>query len=72
VVRLSSDSAAEIGAADGEPVTVSTSRGSITLPLALTDMPDQVVWLPMNSAGSAVHQQLGVTTGAVVRIGAAS
>ncbi len=31
VVRLSPDTAAEIGAADGEAVTVSTSRGSITL-----------------------------------------
>lgn len=69
VVRLSADSAAEIGAADGDAVTVSTSRGSITLPLTITDMPDQVVWLPLNSPGSAVHRQLGVTTGSIVRIG---
>jgi NADH-quinone oxidoreductase subunit G len=27
-----------------------------------------VVWLPLNSPGSAVHQQLGVTEGAVVSI----
>jgi NADH-quinone oxidoreductase subunit G len=31
-------------------------------------MPDQVVWLPLNSAGSEVHDRLAVTTGAVVRI----
>ena len=31
-------------------------------------MPDGVVWLPLNSPGSAVHNQLGVTTGAVVHI----
>jgi len=49
-------------------VTVSTERGSVSLPLAVTEMPDAVVWLPLNSAGSAVHHQLGVTTGAVVRI----
>ena len=68
VVRLSAESAAEIGAADGEKVTVSTSRGSITLPLAVTDMPDHVVWLPLNSSDSAVYPQLGVTAGSVVRI----
>ncbi|GFG63862.1 NADH-quinone oxidoreductase subunit G [Mycobacterium kubicae] len=69
VVRLSADTAAEIGAADGDEVTVSTSRGSITLPLEVTDLPDRVVWLPLNSEGSAVHRQLGVTAGAVVDIG---
>ncbi len=69
VVRLSADTAAEIGATDGEPVTVSTDRGSITLPLNVTDLPNRVVWLPLNSPGSAVHQELGVTSGAVVKIG---
>lgn len=68
-VRLSANTAAEIGAAHGDPVTVSTDRGSITLPLNVTDMPDRVVWLPINSPGSAVHQDLGVTLGAVVNIG---
>ena len=52
-------------------MTVSTDRGAITLPLAITDMADRVVWLPLNSPGSAVHQQLGVTAGAVVTIGRA-
>lgn len=69
VVRLSADTAAEIGAADGDEVTVSTARGSITLPLTITDMPDRVVWLPLNSPGSAVHRQLGVTLGSTVKIG---
>ncbi|BBZ45314.1 NADH-quinone oxidoreductase subunit G [Mycobacterium parmense] len=69
LVRLSADTAAEIGAADGDEVTVSTPRGSITLPLAVTEMPDRVVWLPLNSPGSAVHRQLGVGAGGVVRIG---
>jgi NADH-quinone oxidoreductase subunit G len=68
VVRLSATTAAGIGASDGQPVTVSTGRGSVCLPLAVTEMPDQVVWLPLNSPGSAVHRQLGVSTGAVVQI----
>lgn len=68
-VRLSAGTAAEIGATHGEDVTVSTSRGSITLPLNITDMPDRVVWLPLNSPGSAVHKDLGVNLGATVKIG---
>lgn len=71
VARLSPATAAEIGAADGEQITVRTSAGSITLPLAVTDLPERVVWLPLNSPGSAVYQQLAVTTGAVVNIAAA-
>ena len=71
VVRLSAATAAEIGAADGDFVTVSTARGDITLPLVLTDMDDRVVWLPLNSRGSGVHAALGVTAGAVVSIGRA-
>ncbi|BBZ23864.1 NADH-quinone oxidoreductase subunit G [Mycolicibacter hiberniae] len=69
VARLSATTAADIGAAAGDPITVSTERGRITLPLAITDMPDNVVWLPMNSAGSAVHRDLGVSPGATVQIG---
>ncbi len=72
MLRLSTSTAAEIGAAQGDLVTVSTARGSITLTLAITDMPDRVVWLPMKSPGSAVHEQLGVELGSVVAIGAGS
>jgi NADH-quinone oxidoreductase subunit G len=71
VVRLSAATAAEIAAAEGDLVSVSTDRGAITLPLAVTDMADGVAWLPLNSPGSAVHKQLGVTVGAVVSIGRA-
>lgn len=66
VARMSAATAAAIGATAA--VTVSTGRGALRLPLVVTDMPDQVVWLPLNSTGSAVHRQLGVTTGAVVHI----
>lgn len=67
VARLSAATATEIGCTDGDSVTVATDHGSITLPLAVTDLPDRVVWLPLNSPGSAVHRDLGVTAGAVVR-----
>ncbi|MBV9098261.1 MAG: hypothetical protein JO079_09400 [Frankiaceae bacterium] len=65
---LSETTAKEIGA--GETVTVSTDRGSVTVPYAVADLPDRVVWLPTLADGCHVHEQLGVTAGAVVRIGA--
>jgi NADH-quinone oxidoreductase subunit G len=70
VLRLSAQTAAGIGAAAGSDVTVSTDLGSITLPLAVTDLPERVVWLPTRSEGSHVHATLGVGAGAVVRISA--
>jgi NADH-quinone oxidoreductase subunit G len=69
VARLAAATAAEIGAADGDPITVATDNGSITLPLAITEMAERVVWLPLNSAGSPVYEALGATPGAVVSIG---
>jgi NADH-quinone oxidoreductase subunit G len=71
VVRLSAATSGEIGATEGDLVSVSTDRGAITLPLAITGIADRAVWLPLNSPGSAVYQQLGVTAGAVVSIGRA-
>jgi NADH-quinone oxidoreductase subunit G len=68
VARLSAATAAEIDAAEGDLVAVSTERGVITLPLVVTEMADRVVWVPMNSPGSIVHLQLGATAGAVVSI----
>jgi NADH-quinone oxidoreductase subunit G len=68
VARLSPATAAEVGAADGDQLTVSTGRGAITLPLRVTQMPDRVVWLPTNSAGSTVRRTLGADAGAVVSI----
>lgn len=68
VVRMSEATAAEIGATPGDLVDVSTDRGTVTLPLAVTEMADRVAWLPTNSPGSAIHRQLGVTAGALVEI----
>jgi NADH-quinone oxidoreductase subunit G len=64
---LSAATAAEIGAAPGDEVTVGSARGSLTLPLAIEEMPDRVVWLPANSPGSAAYHNLGVT-GTVVTL----
>ena len=68
VVRLSPATAAEVGVVDGEAVTVSTDRGSVTLPLLVTDMPDRLAWLPTRSAGSAVRRDLVADAGDLVRL----
>jgi NADH-quinone oxidoreductase subunit G len=68
VVRLGGDLAARLGVADGDPVTVGTRVGAITLPAQVTDLPDRVVWLPTNSPGATVRRTLGVTAGARVTI----
>jgi NADH-quinone oxidoreductase subunit G len=68
VARLGKDLAESLEIADGDLVTVSTIRGSVTLPAAITDLPPRVVWLPTNSPGSTVRRSLGVTAGAVVKL----
>ncbi|MFI5098983.1 MAG: NADH-quinone oxidoreductase subunit G [Actinomycetes bacterium] len=68
VARMSAATAGEVGCADGDPLTVSTDRGSVTVPLVVTHMPDRVVWLPANSAGSTVRRTLAADSGSVVRV----
>ncbi len=68
VARMSASTAAEAGTADGGKVTVATGRGAITVPVEIADMPDRVVWLPTNSAGSAVRRVLGAGHGSEVTV----
>jgi NADH-quinone oxidoreductase subunit G len=68
VARLSAAQARRLGVSQGQPVTVSSGRGSVTLPVELTDVPDGVVWLPGNSGSTPVHRSLAVGHGAVVGI----
>jgi NADH-quinone oxidoreductase subunit G len=68
VVALNKAMATRLGVVDGAPVEVATERGAITLPAAVTEMPDGVVWVPTNSPGSAVAPTLGVTSGALVTV----
>ncbi|HEX6501579.1 MAG TPA: NADH-quinone oxidoreductase subunit G [Micromonosporaceae bacterium] len=70
VARLSAATAERFGVREGDPVTVGTDRGSITLPAAITDMVDGVVWLPTNSPGSTLRRSLGATSGTVVTVSA--
>jgi NADH-quinone oxidoreductase subunit G len=60
--------ASALGIAEGDPVQVIGARGAVTLPAQITDMPDQVVWIPMRSPGSALRTEVGTGPGGVVRI----
>lgn len=70
--RVSAATAAEAGVADGAPLAVTGPAGTVALPLQITDMPDRVVWLPLNSAGSGVASGTGARPGSLVRIGPAA
>ena len=68
VVRLCQAAADGLGAADGDPVTVASPRGELTLPLAITPMPASVVWVPMNTPGAGLHRLLAARPGDVVTV----
>ncbi|MGH3853951.1 MAG: NADH-quinone oxidoreductase subunit G [Pseudonocardiaceae bacterium] len=65
---LSEATATELGVRIGDPVTVSTQRGSVTLPAAVADLPPGVVWVPGNSGPATVRSALAAGHGAVVTV----
>lgn len=65
--RVSTATAQSFGLVDGDVVTVSNARGSVTARLAVTEgMVDHVVWLPTNSDGCTVRASLAAVSGDVV------
>ncbi|MFC9705101.1 NADH-quinone oxidoreductase subunit G [Streptomyces sp. NPDC056943] len=70
VARLSAATAADTGVKDGDTLEITGPAGSVTFPLQVTEMPDRVVWLPLNSTGSGVYSDTGAHPGDLVRIGA--
>ncbi|MFH9135376.1 NADH-quinone oxidoreductase subunit G [Streptomyces sp. NPDC017524] len=72
VARLSAVTAAESGVKDGDLLAVTGPAGTVELPLAVTDMPDRVVWVPLNSVGRGIPADTGANPGGLVRIGPAA
>ncbi|MGY3203380.1 NADH-quinone oxidoreductase subunit G [Streptomyces sp. TE5632] len=70
--RLSAATAAEVGVKNGDLIAVTGTAGTVELPLSVTEMPDRVVWLPLNSAGGGVASDTGALPGSLVRIGPAA
>ncbi|MEU6928483.1 NADH-quinone oxidoreductase subunit G [Streptomyces sp. NPDC046374] len=71
VARLSAATAAATGVKDGDLLEVTGPAGAVRFPLQVTEMPDRVVWLPLNSAGHGVLAGTGSRPGDLVRIGPA-
>jgi NADH-quinone oxidoreductase subunit G len=70
--RVSAATAAEAGVKDGDLLAVTGPDGTTAFPLQITEMPDRVVWLPLNSAGAGVASDTGALPGSLVRIGPAA
>ncbi|UFR02955.1 NADH-quinone oxidoreductase subunit G [Streptomyces sp. Go40/10] len=70
--RVSAATAAEAGVGDGGTLAVTGPAGTVELPLQVTEMPDRVVWLPLNSVGTGVASDTGARPGSLVRIGPAA
>ncbi|MEV7344013.1 NADH-quinone oxidoreductase subunit G [Streptomyces sp. NPDC093544] len=70
--RVSPATAAEAGVKEGDLLAVTGLFGVVELPLQITEMPDRVVWLPLNSTGGGVASDTGALPGALVRIGPAT
>jgi NADH-quinone oxidoreductase subunit G len=54
----------------GDAVTVTGPAGSVTLPVRVGDVLDDVVWLPAHSTGCRVRRDLGAGAGDIVRLSA--
>ncbi|GAA3839559.1 NADH-quinone oxidoreductase subunit G [Streptomyces chiangmaiensis] len=70
--RVSAATAAEAGVKNGDALAVTGPAGTVQLPLQITEMPDRVVWLPLNSTGGGVGSDTGALPGTLVRIGPAT
>ncbi|GLZ30606.1 NADH-quinone oxidoreductase [Lentzea sp. NBRC 105346] len=67
VAKVSAATAEHLGVELGGEITVSTVRGSVTLPVEADDLPDGVVWVPTNS-GDVKVRNLAAGHGSVVKV----
>jgi NADH-quinone oxidoreductase subunit G len=68
VVLVSEATVAGLGLAVGEPVQLSTSAGSVVLPVGVADLADDVVWAPTASGGVNLARDLGALAGATLSL----
>jgi NADH-quinone oxidoreductase subunit G len=65
---VSAATAASVGVAAGERISVATDQGVVVVPVEIAEMPDGVVWLPTNAAGCQTRSTLNANHGAVVTL----
>ncbi len=68
LARVSAKFATELGVKNGDLVTVSTDRGSLALPIEVSEILDGVIWLPRNGVGAESLRILGALNGDGVKV----
>jgi NADH-quinone oxidoreductase subunit G len=68
LARVSAKFASELGVKNGDLVTVSTDRGSLALPIEVSEILDGVIWLPRNGVGAESLRILGALNGDGVKV----
>lgn len=68
VARINRKFAEALGVADGDLVTVSTDHGALSLNVEISDVVDNVIWLPRNAVASQSLRMLGALNGAEVKV----
>ena len=68
VARINATFANTLGVADGDLVTVSTDQGALSLNVEISDVVDNVIWLPRNAVASQSLRMLGALNGAEVKV----
>jgi NADH-quinone oxidoreductase subunit G len=68
VALVSASTLSSLGLSEGQTARLSTSAGAVTLPVAVGDVVDGVVWTPTNSAGVNVRRDLAIGAGGAVTL----
>ena len=63
--HISPARAEKLGVKSGDQISISSDLGSIILPVAISSMSDDSIWVPRNSIGSQVLANLGFVAGPV-------
>ena len=63
--RISKARANKLGVNDGELISISSDLGSLKLPVEISEMSDDAIWVPRNSIDSQVIANLGFVNGQV-------
>jgi NADH-quinone oxidoreductase subunit G len=68
VARINAAFAKSLAVVNGDLITISTDRGALSLNVEISDVVDNVVWLPRNGVGSQSLRMLGALNGAEVKV----
>jgi NADH-quinone oxidoreductase subunit G len=65
---VSAATLSSLGLTEGQTARLTTATGAVTLPVAVGDVVDGVVWTPTNSAGVNLRRDLAVGAGSAVTL----